>query len=91
MKKKFPMSKKYAYFPRFWEACRKFSATDHHHHPNLDMARLSACTVPTMREPSVLSVCGCGLAPCTAHPRVGSALDSFTRVLCSAVSGRAAH
>ena len=47
--------------------------------------------VPTMREPSVLSVCGWGLAPCTAHPRVGSALDLFTRVLCSAVSGRAAH
>ena len=47
--------------------------------------------VPTMREPSVLSVCGWGFAPCTAHPCVGSALDSFTRVLCSAVSGRAAH
>ena len=46
--------------------------------------------VPTMRTPSVLGVCGWGLAPCTAHPHVGSALDSFTRVLCPAVSGRAA-
>ena len=31
-------------------------------------------------------VCGWGVAPCTAHPRVGSALDSFTWVLCSTVS-----
>ena len=45
--------------------------------------------VPTTRALSVLGVCGWGLAPCTAHPCVGSAFDSFTCVLCFAVSGRA--
>ena len=40
---------------------------------------------------SVLGVCGWALAPRTAHPRVGSALGSFTWGQCSAVSGCAAH
>ena len=45
----------------------------------------------TTRAPSVLGVCGWALAPRTAHPRVGSALGSFTWGQCSAVSGCAAH
>ena len=39
-------NRKITYFPRFWEACRgifsELSPTTHH--PNLDIARLSACT-----------------------------------------------
>ena len=45
----------------------------------------------TTRAPIVLGVCGWALAPRTAHPRVGSALGSFTWGQCSAVSGCAAH
>ena len=49
---------------------------------------------PCMRTtcaPIVLGVCGWALAPRTAHPRVGSALSSFTWGQCSTVSGCAAH
>ena len=45
----------------------------------------------TTRATSVLCVCGWALAPRTAHPRVGSALGSFTCGQCSAVSGCATH
>ena len=45
----------------------------------------------TTCAPIVLGVCGWALAPRTAHPRVGSALGSFTWGQCSAVSGCAAH
>ena len=45
----------------------------------------------TTRAPIVLGVCGWALAPRTAHPRVGSALSSFTWGQCSAVSGCATH
>ena len=45
----------------------------------------------TTRAPIVLGVCGWALAPRTAHPRVGSALSSFTWGQCPTVSGRAAH
>ena len=45
----------------------------------------------TTRAPIVLGVCGWALAPRTAHPRVGSALSSFTWGQCSTVSGCAAH
>ena len=47
--------------------------------------------MPTTCATSVLGVCGWALAPRTAHPRVGSALGSFTWGQCSAVSGCAAH
>mgnify|MGYP001309041844 FL=1 len=47
--------------------------------------------LPTTCATSVLSVCGWALAPRTAHPRVGSALGSFTWGQCSTVSGCAAH
>ena len=47
--------------------------------------------MPTTCATSVLGVCGWALAPRTAHPRVGSALGSFTWGQCSAVSDCAAH